>query len=116
MNLLVNARDALPNGGNISVTTEHESDHTHADPTAQPIVLTVTDDGIGMDESVLRRAFEPFFTTKSADHGSGLGLATAHAIINRADGHINIESEPTVGTTIRIHLPEASSVIPSNVP
>jgi PAS domain S-box-containing protein len=113
MNLLVNARDALPHGGNIRVTTGHDTDRIQPGARTEPIVLTVADDGTGMTQSVQHRAFEPFFTTKSADNGSGLGLATVHAIVDRADGHITIASAPSSGTTIRIELPSAEAVAPT---
>ena len=116
MNLLVNARDAVPHGGNIRVTTAHETDRTQPGADRQPIVLTVTDDGTGMTEPVLHRVFEPFFTTKSADNGSGLGLATVHAIVDRAGGHITIASTPTSGTTIRIELPSGEAGPPDREP
>ena len=108
MNLLVNARDALPNGGHINVATRSTIDDAHPGAASERVVLTVTDNGIGMTESVVDRAFEPFFTTKSADQGSGLGLATVHAIVRRADGHVTIESAPEHGTTVRITLPNAT--------
>ena len=69
------------------------------------MVLTVTDNGPGMTPDVLAQAFEPFFTTKNADGGSGLGLATVHAVVDRAGGHVAIDSVVGVGTTVRVRLP-----------
>ena len=105
MNLLVNARDALTDGGKIRVATQLAADPEQPGTrTSQHIVLTVSDNGSGMTPEVLGRAFEPFFTTKPAERGSGLGLATVHAIVARAEGHISVESAVGVGTTIRIRL------------
>ena len=98
MNLLVNARDALTGGGTITVTTV--TDHNGAN-----VLLTVADDGPGMTADVAQRAFEPFFTTKTAEGGSGLGLATVHAIVERSGGHVSIDSTPGAGTTVRVRLP-----------
>lgn len=107
MNLLVNARDALPSGGTITVTTQRSTDPAlpAPDSTGCDTVLTVADDGIGMSPDVVVRAFEPFFTTKPAESGTGLGLATVHAIVTRAQGHVSINSEVAVGTTVRVRLP-----------
>jgi signal transduction histidine kinase len=99
LNLLLNARDALPDGGTIRVDTALDEQ----DPGY--IVLEVSDDGAGMQPEVVRRAFEPFFTTKPLTHGSGLGLSTAHSVIAAAGGRIGITSEVGRGTTIRIALP-----------
>ena len=103
MNLLLNARDALPDGGTITVATQLET--SADDEPARRVVLTVTDDGTGMTPDVLRRAFEPFFTTKLPEHGSGLGLATVHAIATATGGHVAIDSQPGAGTSVRVTLP-----------
>jgi len=106
MNLLINARDALPNGGTIRVSTESgDTTSSTEDGTPPSVVLTVADNGIGMSPDVLARAFEPFFTTKNPDRGTGLGLATVHSIVTRANGHVRIESTPQRGTTVKVSLP-----------
>ncbi|HWS48193.1 MAG TPA: PAS domain S-box protein [Acidimicrobiia bacterium] len=108
-NLLLNARDALPSGGTITVTTACETDAAAAreGETRDHVVLTIADNGVGMEPEVPKRAFEPFFTTKPAERGSGLGLATVHTIAARARGHVSIKSVPMAGTTVRVRLPKA---------
>jgi len=115
VNLVVNARDALTNGGEIHVRTS-------LDPVAQLVVLEVTDDGCGMDADVASRAFEPFFSTKDRASGTGLGLATVRSIVEGAGGRVDLATTPDVGTTIRIELPSrpaavaVSSVAPAPAP
>ena len=106
-NLLVNARDALVDGGTVIVSTHIDLSATQADSDApvQRVVLTVADDGVGMPPDALQRVFEPFFTTKPAGQGTGLGLATVHTIATRAGGQVAIKSEETVGTTVCVRLP-----------
>ncbi|HEX8051798.1 MAG TPA: PAS domain S-box protein [Thermoleophilaceae bacterium] len=99
LNLVVNARDAMPGGGAIEITTELEDDR---------IVISVSDDGPGMEPEVAARAFEPFFTTKPKGAGTGLGLATVYGTIASAGGEARIETEPGSGTTIRLSLPGVS--------
>ena len=95
----------MTDGGEIRVATQLAADPEQPGTrTSRHIVLTVSDNGSGMTPEVLGRAFEPFFTTKPAERGSGLGLATVHAIVARAEGHISVESAVGVGTTIRIRL------------
>jgi two-component system, cell cycle sensor histidine kinase and response regulator CckA len=98
MNLAVNARDAMPGGGSLGITTVQ---------TAELVRISVKDSGIGMPLEVQARAFEPFFTTKDAGKGTGLGLSTCLAIVRRAGGTIRIESEIGEGTTFHIELPRA---------
>jgi PAS domain S-box-containing protein len=110
MNLAVNARDAMPGGGQLDIeTTTFEVDDQYARLRAiEPgtyVRLTVSDTGTGMSQDVLARAFEPFFTTKPTGEGSGLGLATVYGIVTQAGGDVGIYSEPGLGTTIRINLP-----------
>jgi PAS domain S-box-containing protein len=96
LNLAVNARDAMPQGGTLTLRTV---------VTDSAVVLSVSDTGVGMDAATRARIFEPFFTTKPAGEGTGLGLATAHTIVEHAGGSIAVESEPGRGTTFRIELP-----------
>ena len=111
MNLAVNARDAMPNGGKFEITTaEVELDETAAD--AHPdaalgryVQLTVKDTGMGMTEEVRQKIFEPFFTTKEQGQGTGLGLAIVYGAVRQHDGWIEVKSEPGRGSTFRIHLP-----------
>ncbi len=102
MNLAVNARDAMPGGGTVTVRTAAEPVAGGAGRVAR---LAVTDTGTGMTEAVKARIFEPFFTTKGPDKGTGLGLATVFGIVQQAAGHIGVESAPGAGTTFRVDLP-----------
>jgi two-component system cell cycle sensor histidine kinase/response regulator CckA len=98
MNLVVNARDAMPAGGTLTIATSWEVEQGC-------VVIEVTDTGIGMAPEVQSRIFEPFFTTKDQGQGTGLGLATVHGIVTQSGGEIGVESTPGAGTTFRIHLP-----------
>ena len=112
MNLAVNARDAMPKGGKLRISTSVvtvEATHIrqHAEARAGTFVcLTVADTGIGMDRRVLQRIFEPFFSTKEIGKGTGLGLATVYGIVKQHHGWVEVESEPGVGTTFHVFLPE----------
>jgi len=116
INLVVNARDALTNGGtirvevaNISVTGGAVGGHL-AVVDGPYIALTVTDDGTGMPPEVAERVFDPFFTTKGPDEGTGLGLATVHGIVTAVGGHVWVDTEEGVGTMFRIILPQTDEV------
>ena len=111
MNLVVNARDALPNGGVIRLSTADlripeagNPDHPDVPPGAW-VVLTVRDDGVGMDAETRLHVFEPFFTTKGPGKGTGLGLAVVYGIIRQGGGHVAVASEPGQGSTFRVYLP-----------
>jgi two-component system cell cycle sensor histidine kinase/response regulator CckA len=110
MNLTVNARDAMPNGGKITIATSNATVAGDEIPGVQMapgdyVVLTVADNGLGMSEEVKARIFEAFFTTKPAGVGTGLGLATCQSIVSRWQGHITVESALGMGTTFKVYLP-----------
>ncbi|MEO7999073.1 MAG: ATP-binding protein, partial [Gemmatimonadaceae bacterium] len=118
INLVVNARDAMQEGGVLNIKTERvilEDEAAAARELASgPYVrLTVSDTGFGMDEETRARAFEPFFTTKPSGEGTGLGLATVYAIATRHNGAVEIESEPSLGTTITLWLPSIVGIASS---
>lgn len=105
MNLVANARDSMSNGGVLSVIVEASGGGFREVPAGRYGVLVVRDTGRGMDAATRGRMFEPFFTTKEVGKGTGLGLATVAGILAQSAGHIDVESEPGVGTTFRLFLP-----------
>jgi len=121
LNLVVNARDAMPHGGKITLETSEAvlseaAARTHHDARPGPyVLLSVTDAGTGMSDEVKAHLFEPFFTTKDKGKGTGLGLSTVHGIVKNAGGAIDVQSAPGRGTTFRIHFPRAGKAAESAV-
>jgi signal transduction histidine kinase len=113
LNLAINARDAMPNGGVLTIeagTAELDADYTQFHPGLKPgqyALIAVTDTGVGMPREVQERAFEPFFTTKGVGAGTGLGLSMVYGFIKQSGGHVRLYSEPGQGTSVLLYLPAA---------
>jgi hypothetical protein len=114
LNLAFNARDAMPEGGTLTIETRFEPNSKAAISKAGDSVLVVSDDGVGMDAETMGKVFEPFFTTKEVGEGSGLGLAVVQGIVDQSAGTIHVASSPGMGTSVTIRLP-ASSLQPDVV-
>ena len=108
--LVINARDAMPDGGKIAIAAAAEMFVPADVPLNEParmLRISVSDSGVGMDDTTLRRAIEPFFSTKVPGRGSGLGLPIVRAIVKHSGGHFSIQSKPGCGTTVDMWLPVA---------
>jgi signal transduction histidine kinase/CheY-like chemotaxis protein len=114
LNLALNARDAMPNGGKLSITavgeTRQEPGPDSRLPLGEYLRISITDTGVGMDEQTLAKATDPFFTTKGPGKGTGLGLSMVHGLAAQSGGHLRIDSAPNLGTSVQLWLPRATTL------
>lgn len=114
LNLAANARDAMPQGGTITIHTSNQPVKASTSEGVTPgeyVCLAFSDNGVGMDDEVLRHIFEPFYTTKELGHGTGVGLATVYGIVQQSGGHISVHSTPGKGTQFLVHLPRTHEAV-----
>lgn len=115
VNLAINARDAMPEGGKLTIEAENivaDAGYHRRNPEISPgqyVLICITDTGAGMTQETLEHAFEPFFTTKEVGHGTGLGLSQVYGFVKQSGGHVKIYSEPDQGTTVKIYLPRSTA-------
>jgi CheY-like chemotaxis protein len=118
LNLAVNARDAMPDGGDLTISVENRViEEGKSLPGGEFVVISVSDTGTGMPPEILQKVFEPFFTTKENGKGTGLGLSMVYGFVQQCHGHVEVDSTPNAGTTIRIFLPRSqeTAASPSDV-